>query len=131
MNNTKKYRYCEKRNSKLKKLFLEKFKENAGSIYATCEQVGIVYNTYRKWRETDKEFDEACENIEMRTLDFVEKKLLSQINNGNITAIIFYLINRSKGKWKNTQKIEHNVSEDTKDKIESFIENVSKILKKD
>ena len=77
-------------------LFLKHFRESHGIVSYACQKVGITRACYYKWRDSDLKFKECAEEVEEETIDVVESKLLSAINNDDLTAIIFYL--KTKGK---------------------------------
>lgn len=75
-------------------LFLKHFRESHGIVSYACQKVGITRACYYKWRDSDLKFKERAEEVEEETIDVVESKLLSAINNDDLTAIIFYLKTR-------------------------------------
>jgi hypothetical protein len=79
-----------------KKTFIEALKKSFGVITKACEIVGIDRSTYYKWLQNDELFKFEVENIDEYVLDFVESKLLANINSGNTAEILFYL--KTKGK---------------------------------
>ena len=83
-----------KRNKK--KLFLKHLKDGKGIITYACDKTAISRQTFYNWLKTDKEFADEVDAINEITIDLVESKLLSAINNEDITAIIFFL--KTKGK---------------------------------
>ncbi len=76
--------------------FLVCLKDSAGIVGAACEQAGISRGTYYRWREDDEAFRERADDIIEGQVDFVENRLLKKIQEGDTTAIIFYL--KTKGK---------------------------------
>lgn len=76
--------------------FVEMYKKKAGNISATCNAM-LVSRThfYRKMKKS-KKFKKAIDDAYESIIDNVESKLLSKINDGDTTAIIFYL--KTKGK---------------------------------
>lgn len=66
-------------------------------VEAACKHAGVGRSTYYKWRKDDKEFsaaaDKALESGSTFINDVAESKLIQLINNGNTTAIIFWLKN--------------------------------------
>lgn len=74
----------------------EVYAKKAGNISSTCVALGIDRNTFMSWREKYADLREALSEIEESLIDFSESKLLEQIQDGNLTAIIFHL--KTKGK---------------------------------
>lgn len=74
------------------------FKAKMGLVSPTCDEVGVSRTTFYAWRREDKEFDEACKEIEERCIDFAESELFKQIRDGSTTATIFYLKTKGKGR---------------------------------
>ena len=72
------------------------YSQKGANISATCIALGISRNTLYSWRKASKKLDELMTDVEESLIDFSESKLMEQINNGNITAIIFHL--KTKGK---------------------------------
>jgi len=77
--------------TKKKGLFIIAYGKSDGNISAACESIGISRRIYYIWIEKDKKFKQAVEDAYEETIDWVESKLLAQIKENNITAIIFYL----------------------------------------
>ncbi len=93
-----------------KEAFLREYETNKAAVFVSCKNAGIVYATYNIYRRDDKEFDERCNEIEQAQIEHVESKLNEQIDKGNLGAIIFFLTNRNKERWTNTQKAEMKLS---------------------
>lgn len=74
-----------------KKAALELHYKHMGNVSATCAALGIGRTMFYNWKKDDKAFAEAIDNVTEFCIDHVEDKLMSQINNGDTTAIIFYL----------------------------------------
>ena len=81
--------------AKQKKL-LKCLKESKCIITAACERANVARRTYYNWMDNDEDFRHAVEDLNEEILDIVESKLLTEINEGNLTATIFYL--KTKGK---------------------------------
>ncbi len=66
-------------------------------VQVACEKSGVGRSTYYVWRKEDKEFaklaDEAIASGTFFINDMAESKLIQNIQNGNNTAIIFWLKN--------------------------------------
>lgn len=69
-------------------------------IQAACERAGVGRATYYKWRTEDKEFMKRADQMLNEGIKFIndlaESKLIRNIQDGQNTAIIFWLKNRNK-----------------------------------
>ena len=88
----------QKRMAKIKKKALETLKESFGNISVVCERVNVSRQTFYKWLREDEEFNAEVEEINERTIDFVESKLIQGINAGNTRLIMFYLMNKARSR---------------------------------
>ena len=86
------------RRNRRKREALEVLRKSLGNVTATCERVGISRATFYMWRQKDAEFDEAVREINENTLDFVESMLMKGIKDGNAKLIMFYLMNKGRGR---------------------------------
>ncbi len=80
---------------------------------ATCAALGICRNTLESWRKNSPRLNELMTEAEESLLDFSESKLVEQIQDGNMTAIIFHL--KTKGKkrgYTETVEVEENHTTD-------------------
>ena len=75
--------------------FLRHLEDNMGVVSLTLEMTDTPRIVFEDWM-TDVFFKEKVSQIEEKTLDYVEKKLLHEINKGNMNAIQFYL--KTKGR---------------------------------
>jgi len=88
---------------------LKIFEKKLANVSQTCEAANIGRRTFYYWRENDKDFDDACKDIEDALIDFTESKLIEKINDSDLTAIIFYL--KTKGKDRGyVERSEQNVT---------------------
>lgn len=76
-------------------VFLDKLEKNFGNVVDTLEQLKLTKEELDLWME-EFLFRNKFDEIQEKTLDYVENKLLQQINEGNLSAITFYL--KTKGK---------------------------------
>lgn len=84
------------------------YEKKAGNISATCTALGISRRTFYNRRECSKKLAERLDEIDESLVDFSESKLLEQIGEGNLTAIIFHL--KTKGKNRGyVESTEQNV----------------------
>jgi hypothetical protein len=68
-------------------------------VEIVCEQCAIGKTTFYRWKAEDsdfaKEVDEALQEGAEHVSDMAESQLLTAIQNGNMTGIMFWLKNRS------------------------------------
>lgn len=81
---------------KSKKDFLIKFKESKGIISTACDAAQISRMTFYRWKKEDPEFADLVSEIEEASIDYVESKLIENIDNNKTSEILFYL--KTKGK---------------------------------
>ena len=86
----------KKRVEDKKALFLKAFEQSRGIIAPACRAISMTRQIYYKWLEDDPSFAEAVEAIRQEQIDTVESALLNKIEDGDTTAVIFYL--KTKGK---------------------------------
>ena len=70
---------------------------------------------YYKWLEDDQAFADAVEAIRQEQIDTVESALLNKIEDGDTTAVIFYL--KTKGKERGYSERTELTGRDGKDLI--------------
>ena len=105
---TKSHTMSDKSNNK-KKEFINAMYKTKCNVSESCSIAGISRQTFYNWTNKDPEFAEAVEEANEANVDFVESSLLQRINEGDTTAIIFYL--KTKGKkrgYVETQEIVGN-----------------------
>lgn len=74
-----------------KKAFLEALEKSLGVLAPAMKKAGIASRaTIKTWRDTDKKFAAAMEEVKEVAGDFVETELYRKIQDGDTTAIIFY-----------------------------------------
>ncbi|MEN9921640.1 MAG: hypothetical protein RLZZ517_618 [Candidatus Parcubacteria bacterium] len=77
-----------------KKRVIENLKELPIATYA-YQKAGVPKATYYKWRDTDDEFREATNDAlitgKLTMNDIAKSQLVKHINEGTLTAIIFWL----------------------------------------
>jgi len=83
-------------NDTIKKEMLAALKETLGVVSPACEMVGISRNTHYVWMKEDEEYKLAVDDLLEFQMDFVESKLFSNINNGDVGSTIFYLKTKAK-----------------------------------
>lgn len=87
----------------------EVYEKKAGNISSTCSSLGIDRTTFNKWRQEYPKLAQMLNDVDESLIDFSESKLLEQINDGNLTAIIFHL--KTKGKKRGyVESMDQNVT---------------------
>lgn len=101
----------ENRIEQLKKAAVEALHKSRGNVSAACAACGIGRTQFYQWKKDDEEFAHAVDNVREIEIDKVESKLLDKIDDGDITAIIFYLktIGKKRG-YVERQEITADVS---------------------
>ena len=92
-----------------KEKFLDILEKNSGNVSVSCRKCNIGRRTFYNWKKLDKEFADACKDVEEGLLDFAESQLHELIKAKNPIAIFFYL--KCKGKKRGfTEKQEVELS---------------------
>jgi len=72
--------------------------ESQGLLTLAAAKAGIKYRTLWQYGKEFPEIREAMDEAKERMLDFAEGKLFQSIQEGNMTAIIFFLKTKGKGR---------------------------------
>lgn len=80
---------------------LEALERNRALVNVSCREVGIAPSTHRKWMQEDPEYRESFGYILGLKGDSVENKLDEKIEEGDLTAIIFYCKTKLKNRGFN------------------------------
>ncbi|MDO5650140.1 MAG: hypothetical protein Q4G11_06000 [Gallicola sp.] len=86
---------------KRRDFFLKALKASMGVIAPALEQTQITRRTYTGWMNDFADFRHAVDEIMESRIDFVESKLLQNIQANDNTAIIFYLKTMAKQRGYN------------------------------
>jgi hypothetical protein len=81
-----------------KEKILKALEEEHGVVTSACKRAGISRAQYYKLWNADSEFREQCEEVQESAVDYVESQLFKNMQEGNVTAQIFYL--KTKGKHR-------------------------------
>ena len=79
-----------------RKAIADVYEKKAANMSATAIALGVSRTTLYEWRQKDPKLDAMMHEVEESLIDFTESKLLAQIKDDNMTAIIFHL--KTKGK---------------------------------
>jgi len=85
---------------------IEALKESRGLLTDAAKRAGVSYSTVWQYAHNYPSVKQAVEEAKEGMLDLAESKLFHAINNGNMTAIIFFL--KTKGKERGyVERSEH------------------------
>jgi len=102
---------------KKQKIFLETYRKYR-NVTHTCQALGMSRSTYYKWLNSYDDFKEEMESLQEEVIDQVENKLLQKIEEGDTTAIIFFLKTRAKHRgYTEKSEISHQMNTQTIIKI--------------
>jgi hypothetical protein len=85
--------------------FLKAYVSNSCNVSKACGAAKVARSTYYEWLNKSDTFRQKREEAEEGLYDHVEGALLKQINDGNITAIIFF----AKTKMKDRGYVERSI----------------------
>lgn len=84
---------------------LEAYAKKGCNVSATCKSVGISRMHFYRMRKKHVKFAEGLDEVYEAMIDNVESKLLGKINDGDTTALIFFL--KTKGRTRGyVEKVE-------------------------
>lgn len=95
------------------KAITEVYSKKASNMSATATALGVGRTTLYEWRQKDAKLDKMMHDVEEALVDFSESKLLEQIQEGNMTAVIFHLKTkgRKRGYIEGMEVEEHTTSD--------------------
>lgn len=82
----------------LKRAMIVALEKSLGIVSTACKEVKINRSTHYDWMKLDEEYKREVDSILDIALDFAESKLFRQIDAENMTATIFYLKTKGKGR---------------------------------
>tara|TARA_Y100000593_G_C4179094_1_gene271105 strand:- start:29 stop:436 length:408 start_codon:yes stop_codon:yes gene_type:complete len=116
----------------LKKQLLKALELSLGVVSTACKKANIARSTFYQWYNEDSEFRDKVDELEDISLDFAESKLFEQMNNGNVTSIIFYLKTKgAKRGYVEVQQHQIQAKPFTHIEIEEKFDNYEEIKAKD
>jgi hypothetical protein len=80
------------------KEYIQAIEESHGLVTQAAKKLGVDRSAIYKARDRHPAIKQALEDSREQTTDIAESKLYQQINEGNITAIIFYLKTQGKNR---------------------------------
>ena len=91
---------------KMRKKFLEVYEEQKCNASHTRQILGLGRHTFERWMERYPKFAAAVLEIEEAMIDDVEVVAVENALVGKQRAIEFFLLNRRRNKYRNTQRNE-------------------------
>lgn len=81
--------------------------ENGATVTQAAAAAGVDRRTAQRWHVADLGFAAEWDAALVRRIGTVEDSLYVNAVKGNVTAQIFFLCNRSPGRWRHVQHIMH------------------------
>ena len=75
----------------LKKKLLECLEKNMGLVSIACKQADVSRTTHYEWLKTDEDYKRKSDDILEMKIDFVESKLIQNIQNNSTPEILYFL----------------------------------------
>lgn len=79
-----------------KEKLLKALEKSLGIVSHACKAAKVCRDSHYRWLKEDKEYKKKVDDLSNLALDLAESKLHKQIQESNLTAIIFFL--KCKGK---------------------------------
>ena len=92
------------------KAMIKTLEKNGCNIARACKIVGIDRQTHYNWVSKFDAYKKEFYEVEQEIIDFVESKLVKKINDNDITAMIFFLKTKGKGRGY-SERVQHEVKE--------------------
>lgn len=87
------------------------YEKSAGNMSLCAKAIGVDRRTLERWRKKYPELDVMMRDVDEGLIDLSESRLMQAINEGNLTAIIFYLKTKGKSRgYIEGQVINANIS---------------------
>lgn len=80
------------------KKIVEVYAKKACNVSATCNALGMSRTQFYRLKNKSEHLAQMLEDAEEAMIDNVESKLLSKINDGDTTALIFFLKTKAKAR---------------------------------
>lgn len=94
------------RNGEAKKKAIIQSLQDGSTVVSACQAAGLGRSAFYDWYKTDVAFKDQVDKAQKSRIHHVEDSLYKKAIEGNMTAIIFFLCNRSPEDWKNVNKVE-------------------------
>lgn len=89
------------------------FMRDGYSVTAFAGHIGVARSTVFKWAEENLEFSDALKTAQALAALWWEESLrtVARTGEGNATACIFGVKNRSTEEWRDRQEVDHSTSD--------------------
>lgn len=105
-----------------KLVLIQGWRMNGLTIEQVADNIGIVKSTLYEWMKKNSNISNALKIGAEEALMIAENSLFTLVKKNNLGAIIFFLKNRSNGKWKDRHDVytveAEEVTESFSDKLD-------------
>lgn len=109
-----------------KLILLQGWRMNGLTIEQVADNIGIVKSTLYEWMKKNSNISNALKIGAEEALMIAENSLFTLVKKNNLGAIIFFLKNRSNGKWRDDRHDVYTVDADNAlDRIVNAFKGVS------
>lgn len=100
---------AKQQNTTLKKAaMIEALEKSLGVVTTAAKSIGIERTSHYRWYLEDVEYKKAVDELADVALDFAESQLHKQIQNGEVSATIFYLKTKGRSRgYVEAHQMEH------------------------
>lgn len=110
-----------------KLILIQGWRMNGLTIEQVANNIGIVKSTLYEWMKKNPNISNALKIGAEEALMIAENSLFTLVKKKNLGAIIFFLKNRSNGKWKDKQDSEVNINGDMSVSYEAKLKELTDI----
>lgn len=107
-----------------KLILLQGWRMNGLTIEQVASNIGIVKSTLYEWVKKNSNIANALKIGAEEALMIAENSLFTLVKKNNLGAIIFFLKNRSNGKWRDRQYEEQGQNDELLNAVVSAIKGV-------
>ncbi len=91
------------------KTIAKTYEKKSANVTATCTALNVSRTIFYKWKNRYPKLEALLDEVDESLLDFAESKLLENIQDGDVTSLIFFL--KTKGKKRGyVEQVENKVS---------------------
>ena len=91
------------------KTIAKTYEKKGANVSATCSALNVSRTTFYKWKNKYPKLEALLDEVDESLLDFAESKLVQNIQDGDVTSLIFFL--KTKGKKRGyVEQIDNKVT---------------------